>query len=29
MSKRCGILILVLSVVLLLTACGSKTAPES
>ena len=28
MSKRCGILILVLSAVLLLTACGSKTAPE-
>ena len=28
MSKRCGILILVLSTVLLLTACGSKTAPE-
>ena len=27
MSKRCGILILVLSAVLL-TACGSKTAPE-
>ncbi len=28
MSKKCGILILVLSAVLLLTACGSKTAPE-
>ena len=28
MSKRCGILVLVLSAVLLLTACGSKTAPE-
>ena len=28
MSKKSGILILVLSAVLLLTACGSKTAPE-
>ena len=28
MSKKCGILIFVLSAALLLTACGSKTAPE-